>query len=150
MPAAIVAASMTSVPEPQNGSSTGSPVVPASGLPGRHQPAIARIPAASTSESGASTSPIRQPRWWSERPAASRKIVATPPTRCRASRSVAPRSCTLGRRPDGVRSWSTIASFTTCAAYSECVVNVSWIAASTRSVSETFNCSVQSTSCTAR
>ena len=40
--------------------------------PGRHQPAMARIPAASTSESGASTSPIRQPRWWSDRPAASR------------------------------------------------------------------------------
>ena len=73
MPAAIVAASTTNVPEPHIGSSTSSPL-DASGpaAPGRHQPAMARIPAASTSESGASTSPIRQPRWWSDRPAASR------------------------------------------------------------------------------
>ena len=59
---------------------------------------------------------IRQPRWWSERPAASRNTVATPPTRWSASRRVAPRSCTLGRFPLGVRSWSTMASFTTWAA----------------------------------
>ena len=150
IPAAIVAASTTNVPEPHIGSSNGSPVDGASRDPGRHQPAIARMPAASTSESGASTSPIRQPRWWSDRPAASRKIVATSPTRCSPSRSVAPRNCTLGRLPLGVRSWSTTASFTTWAANSECVVNVSWIAASTRIVSDTLNCSVQSTSWSAR
>ena len=62
MPAAIVAASITSVPEPHIGSRIGSPVVASPVAPGRHQPAIASIPAASTSESGASTSPIRQPR----------------------------------------------------------------------------------------
>ena len=63
---------------------------------------MARIPAAKTSESGASTSPMRQPRWWSDLPAASRKIVAVSPTRWSARRSVAPRSSTLGRLPLGV------------------------------------------------
>ena len=104
MSSAIIAASITSVPEPHIGS-TKSPVSAIAGQPLRKSTAAARV-----SFSGAATPRARYARRCKLSPERSRLSVARSRSRRTSSCTSGRSSSTDGRCPVRSRSWSTIAS----------------------------------------
>ncbi len=141
--AAMRAASMGSVPDPQSGSSRLPPAAATLG-----HAAYCSTPAARFSLSGASTCTLsaRYPRRCRLCPLRSSEIVTRPPARCTLTRTSGARGSTEGRVPPLCsRSWSTMASLTRTAPY--CVSRMRWLVPlkSTASVSSGPRCSLQST-----